>query len=87
VAQRFLAEYEAAEVLGTSILSRRARALTKAPCDKKCFLPIIRECLHLMPEKRISFLKLIQQFTDLGPKEEIYRARNEILSILKCINN
>jgi hypothetical protein len=67
----FLEEYEADDDLGASLVSRRDVALTKVPSDKFFFLPINRDCLHLIPETKISFLKLIQHFKDLGPKEEI----------------
>jgi serine/threonine protein kinase len=82
----FLEENDGISYRG-KILAFRNTALNEAPRDKVFFLLIIRECLHLTPERRISFLQLIKTLTGTGPtKDQILNARSEILSFLKVID-
>jgi serine/threonine protein kinase len=82
----FSKEYAITTSEKQQIRGNRSAALMVPPEDKQCFFSIIKECLHLMPERRISMLRLFQEFTKFGSKDVLSGARNEIQALLNAVN-
>jgi serine/threonine protein kinase len=74
----FIETYVCTNTHRNKIVNLRKTALGKAPPDQLYFLPIIRECLHYNPHKRISFLRLIAKFTEFGSEKDLFVTREEI---------